>query len=534
MKKFWHERIQPNQKPILLGLFLILTVFRVALFLRTPLAVSADAAGDDWNLLNHAWQMQNGNWLGAYQDATLSYGVAFPLFVMLCHKLCIPFMMGTALLYIGSILYFLYAWKVLIPSPLIRGSLYLFFLYSPVMMTVSTAQRAWDLTLVPSLIFLLLAFGFRIYEKRRNHLTAFTLAFSVVFTFFWYLRKTSHWILPLLAGFLVFLGRQLKKDKCGRKMLVLLLPFLMVIGAGTGIALMNSHYYQQFRIYDTRENESTASAPFRNLVRDTALTVFHMASNQMTTVDTYPSSGDPEKLRFVESLTGSQVIYPSDTPLQLTGWAFPADESSNLELAVTDIDGNPLVYAELENSEDIYMANPDYSASRVSRFHLNVPTSDLRHVFLTVYLDGSELANYPMKPVTVENEIYHLSLESAEVHEDPALDAARKAVKVSKIIFFLYKILGIPLLILTVISYIGISFSLKSGNKIFQRWIFLTGIGLTALYSVILNCAASPSLAGLDPGAYSSGAWTFIQILMTLCIAWFVKPLKLGKKHSKK
>ena len=94
----------------------------------------------------------------------------------------------------------------------------------------------------------------------------------------------------------------------------------------------------------------------------------------------------------------------------------------------------------------------------------------------------------------------------------------------------IYKILGIPAIILTVIAYIGISLSLKSGNKIFQRWIFLTGTGITALFSIILNCIIYPSQAGLDPAAYSSGAWLLTQILMALSIVWFVKPLKLRKK----
>ena len=108
MKKFWNEWIQPNKTQISLGVLILLTVFRIFLFLSTPLAGAGDPGSDDWNLLNHAWQLMQGNWLGSWQDNTLSYGIAFPFFVMLCNKLCIPFMMAVALLYIGSILFFLY------------------------------------------------------------------------------------------------------------------------------------------------------------------------------------------------------------------------------------------------------------------------------------------------------------------------------------------------------------------------------------------------------------------------------------------
>lgn len=513
-----------------MGLFFLLTVFRIVLFLRMPLAGAADVTSDDWNLLNHAWQMQQGNWLGTLQDSTLSYGVSFPFFVFLCNKLCIPLMLGVAFLYIGSILYFLHAWKTLIPSRALRGILYIFFLYSPVMLTVYTAQRAWDLTLTPSLIFLLLAFGFQIYEKREKHLLSSLLVFSAALTFFFYLRKNNHWILPLLAGFLVFVGRQLAKDRQKKKIALLLIPFLVLIGSGAGIAGMNYLHYRQFKVYDTPRTESKANPSPGEIAKDTLLTVFHMSANQMTDVDTYQGSGGPENLRFVESITGSQVIYPSASPLRITGWAFPTDERGNLEIAVTDENGSPLVYAQFENSEDVYMENPDYTAARVSRFTLHAPAADLNDASLTVSLNGELLDTYPLKAQKAEKKDYHLSLESVEFVEDPALYTTQKTAKISKMILFLYKIPGIPFLILTAIAYIGISLSLKSGNRIFQRWIFLTGIGLTALYSVILNCALYPSAAGLDPGAYSSGAWTLTQILMALCVMWFIKPLKLGKK----
>lgn len=532
MKKFWHTHIHPHKKPLLIGIFLILTLFRVFLFLRTPLAGSAEVTSDDWNLLQHAWTLQHGEWLGAYQDSTLSFGIAFPFFAALCNILCIPFMLGVAMLYIGSILYFLHSWKTLLPSDPVRRILYLVFLYSPVMMTTYTAQRAWDLTLVPSLVLLLLALGYRVYQNRKGHLFSWVFLFGMVFTFFWYLRQTNYWILPLFLGFFIFVGHQMKKEQLFKRAVLLLIPVVMVAFTGLGISLLNAHYYDKFTVYTDTETDSTISPSFLDVTKDTLYTIFHMSANQMTDIGAHPGSGSQENLRFIETYTGSQIIYPNPAPLKLSGWAFPTEDSSNLELAVTDSAGQPLAYAEFENSEDVYMANMEYAASRVSRFTLKAAAEDISQLSLTIYINGEPVDRYPIELQSAEKDQYHLFLEEAGMKEDPALYTSQSAVKASQISLFLYKILGIPAMLLTVISYIGISFSLKSGNRIFQRWIFLTGIGLTALLSIILSCVRYPSLAGLDPAAYASGAWMFIHIFMALCIVWFFKPIRLGKKQK--
>ena len=159
MKNFYTTFIRPHQRLLFTGLLVLFTVARVLLFLRIPLSGLADAGSDDWNLLQHAWQLEQGGWLGPYDDYTLSLGIAYPVFVTICNTLCIPVMLAVAAIYIGSILCFLAVWKPLFPSRLLRGILYLFLLYSPVMFTEATAQRAWDQTLVPSLVLLMLAFN---------------------------------------------------------------------------------------------------------------------------------------------------------------------------------------------------------------------------------------------------------------------------------------------------------------------------------------------------------------------------------------
>lgn len=536
MKSLYEKWIRPNSRQIMLGIFLFLTVLRIFLFVRTPLAGAGKPGDDDWNLVSRAWGMLQGEWFPV-GDTAMSFGMAFPLFLLICNIFSVPYMLAAGLLYIGSALYFLHTWKEVFCCKKIRGVLYLLLLYSPVMMTVYTAQRIWDFTLVPALILLLLSLGYRIFQKRNQRLVPWLLFFGVVFTFFWYLRRTNYWILPLFVGFLIFTGYRMKKEGTGRKVILLLIPVLMVIAAGLGISLLNLRYYKIFGIYEKENEEAKVASAPSDIVKDTLLTVFHLSSNQMIDVDTYTASGSEENLRILEAMTGSTVIYPDENPLKIEGWAFPTNDSANLELAVTNHDGVPLAYAEFENSEDVYLDNMEYAASRVCRFTLEAPVRDMSQVTVTIYIDGEQAESYPIEQLAYEEEDYHIFIEKAAVQEDPALTSLRSPVTISKIFLFLNKIIGFVLMILAVVSYIGLVISLGSEKgrrkqkSTRNRVLFLTGMGVTALIAVILNCIRYPSLAGLDPGAYSSGPWMLIQIFVLCSTIWFLQKI-LSKKQK--
>lgn len=524
MKNFWKNQPLSRRNHLLLLLFILFTAFRIFLFLQTPLAGAAQPKGDDRTLIWHAWQLEQGGWLGAYQDSTLTLGMSFPIFLLVCRRLCLPFMLGIAILYIGSILFFLRTWKPVFPSRGIRGFLYLFLLYSPVMMGAYTAQRAWDLTLMPSLILLLLALGMGLYQHRNTHLLSFLLGLSLTLTFFFYLRRDSYWILFPVLVFLIFLGVLLKKEHTGKKICFLLLPFLVVTIAGLGIAALNHHYYQKFTVYTDGNEGASDFTNVSSAVKDTLFTAWRLSSNQMPVPDTITGSGSAEDLRLMESITGSQVIYPNENPLLIKGWAFPTRDSENLELAVTDVNGQPLAYAQYENSEDVYQANPEYSAARVCRFALEAPVQDASQVSLTLYLNGVPVKTYPIELIAEETEDYHLFLEDAGVKQDPVLSTAQWTVRISQAIQFLYRIVSLPLAVLSFLSFfglLGIAVKKNTSSRL-RKFAFLTAAGITALLAVTLYAVRYPSLAGLDPAAYSSGPWMLIQILILCSILWFV------------
>lgn len=539
MKHFYREYIRPRRRMLFTGLLILLTAVRFFLFLQTPLAGMALEDSDDWNLLWHAWNLEQGGWLGPRDGYTLSLGIAFPFFVLLCRKLCIPFMLGTALLYTGSILFFLRVWKPLFPSRKVRGFLYLFLLYSPVMLTASTAQRAWDLTLVPSLILLMLSLGMGLYRRRNENFILWSAGLGLVFAFFWFLRRGNWWVLPFLLLFLGATGLSVLRSRApraGLRAACLLLPLVITLAGGLGISLLNLHYYGTFRAFemaDADEETAAAEAPSPGqLLKDTAYVALNLSASQSAWIDTYTGQGEADWLRFLESMTGSQVIYPSPEPLSIRGWAFPTDDSDFLEVAVTDENDQPVAYGEYENSEDVFVEYPEYASSRVCRFTITAPVTTLEGYSLTIYLNGEIADQYPLAYQAVEDNDYYLFLEDVGIYQDPVQFSSQRAAVFSQRALFLYKILSIPLTALAAAGYLLLlarNISGRSRQK--GKLLFLTGAGLTALLGIFLSCLRYIP-AGKNPADYCQGPWMLIQIVILCSIFWALQNISGKRKRT--
>lgn len=542
MKNFYTTFIRPHQRLLFTGLLVLFTVARVLLFLRIPLSGLADAGSDDWNLLQHAWQLEQGGWLGPYDDYTLYLGIAYPVFVTICNTLCIPVMLAVAAIYIGSILCFLAVWKPLFPSRLLRGILYLFLLYSPVMFTEATAQRAWDQTLVPSLVLLMLALSMGLYRNRRKKIVPWAVGLGVVFACFWFLRDNGWWALPLLLVFLLCTALTLFREKttrAGLRCAFLALPLVITLVAGLGISLLNQHYYQRFAAFVQADTDSEITPPTAGqALRETLITTLGLASGQNAWTDAYTGHGDTDQLRFMESMTGNSVIYPNPEPLTVTGWAFPTDEQDNLEVAVTDKNGAPIAYATYENSEDVFMAYPEYPASRVCRFTVTAPVTTMEDYYLTIFLNGEAEDSYPLAYQAVEEWNYYLYVEDAKMLLDPVQYTSENAIFAGQAFIFLYRIAVIPLAVLAVAGFIllavrslGKSHAPGSGKQV----LFLTGCGVTILLGIFLACLEYTG-TGRNPSDFCSGPWILMQVFLICSICWgaALLPRKRRKKVSAK
>lgn len=537
MQTFYRTCLFPRRKLLLSGFLILLTFFRWILFLRIPLNGVATPDSPDWNLLLHAESLSQGGWLGALDDSTLSLGISFPFFVLLCSRLCLPVLLGAGILYTGSILLFLREWKTIFSSRKLRILLYIFLLYSPVMLTESTAQSVWDQTVAPACVLLLLACSMGMLNHVRSRLFPWALGTGIILCFFLFLNIRNWWILPLFVVFVGWIGFSFVKKhvpRFPRKLVLLFLPLFLCILGGLGISLLNAHYYGTFRVFHQTAAAKNPSAG--HIFQDSLSSALGLASQQHYQTDTYTGQGSLQDLRRIESITGSQVIYPNPQPLTIRGWAFATNELDHLEVAVINQEGQPVAYAEFENSEDVFMEFPEYSASRVCRFTLTAPVTEPEDYSLGIFLNGQLLDEYSLEHQATEQPDYLLFLDEIGLYQDPVLFSSQRAVVHSQRILFLYAAAGIPLLFLSAVCYLSLLiYAIRKKGKNLSQILFVTGAGLSAFGGILLaHIPYSGSTA--DPLDLCAGPSMLIQVLL-ICSIWWgyqicFKHLSFGKRKG--
>ncbi|MDY3730469.1 MAG: hypothetical protein SO005_08630, partial [Candidatus Choladocola sp.] len=253
------------KEKIFWGLVAALTVLRIALFLSIPIEALGNAIHDDRLQMDQACYLFQGNWLGAYSNTTLVKGISFPLFLAVCKWLCMPYGLGLSLFYILSIILFLTAIRQLFKNHYIVGIVYLFLLYSPAMLSSSTQQRAYNISLIPSAVLLVTGSCMALFLRREcgwKKLLPWSVLTGVSLAFFWYIRQDSVWLLPFVLGAVCIsvVCILLKKGGKGWKVsicVVLLLPLAVFEGISLGISAVNYHYYG---VFTTNERTDSSCA----------------------------------------------------------------------------------------------------------------------------------------------------------------------------------------------------------------------------------------------------------------------------------
>ena len=251
--KGW-KKLSLRQKE--LCFFLLLVFFGgIKQFLVYNLPIMAVPKGihDDWIMVHLADTLRNGQWLGEYNDLTLTKGMFFPLYLAVINFLHLSYLNVTALLYTVSCMIFVYALRPLVKKYRYSMLLYLALLWNPVSYSVQAFQRVYRNSI--SYIQVLLIFGglLALWLRRKEPVKKqflWLLTAAVGMVTFFYTREDAIWVEPFLIVFvLVYLGSMFllwKKERAKEyavKAALVLLPFFCIWGAGRLIARENySHY----------------------------------------------------------------------------------------------------------------------------------------------------------------------------------------------------------------------------------------------------------------------------------------------------
>ena len=233
-------------------------ILRIGMMMRTPIYALANYKHDDLLLVTLAQHLQEGEWLGPYNNLTLVKGISFPVFLALCNRFCIPYLFGMGLFYTGAVILFVVAVREQIPNRWVQLGIYLFLLYSPAMLSVDAQQRVYNCAIVPGAILLVFAGVLGVFFRRHKSwkaVFAWSCFLGLAFSFFWHLRNDTMWILPfVLTGMGISIFCIIKKNGFKKeaviKSLICLIPMSLLILSNLLIAGINQAHYGIFVVND--------------------------------------------------------------------------------------------------------------------------------------------------------------------------------------------------------------------------------------------------------------------------------------------
>lgn len=191
-------------------ILIVLTMFRLMLSIKSPYFINLFAGYDDQLFIHYSEELLKGNWLGEYSTKTLSKGVSYSFFMVWTNKLHLSygFLLGLFNIFASSIAAI--ALRPLLKNRWILTFVYTFFLYSPVTFTSEYSTRIYRNTLVVPAVLLVVGCLIGLYFRRNGKLKPFilwSLGLSIIFSFYWYIREDSLWLLPLVSvGLLIIAG----------------------------------------------------------------------------------------------------------------------------------------------------------------------------------------------------------------------------------------------------------------------------------------------------------------------------------------
>lgn len=543
---------------------IILTLFRIFLFLSIPLDAMGNTPHDDYLLLSHANSISQGNWLGEYNNRTLVKGISFPLFVAVCKWICIPYELGLAFFYIFSVLIFIRGIKNLISNLYQQGILYLFLLYSPAMLSKVTQQRPYNLALIPPTVLLITGCFIGLFLRCKDQprkLIPWAILSGLSLAFFWFVREDSIWLLPFVLGaLLISYICIVKQNVLLKKKLIslgiLILPLCLLWITSLGISAINQIHYHTFTTNE--RTKSSFSDVMSDLVRMDAPEV---RADVWVSHDTINRAMEfsPTLASIQESI---DLIYESgwssggEIPGDIIAWAIrdaAADagyftdgaaseeffRKVHFELQEAYVSGaceqKPGIF--LSSLSDGFVFSEDFSP---------LIDSSLKAWKRLLLIEGTEVEIFAgtgsienlrfFEAMTLSPVVYP---DNEAFTSDPVGSAVQRPVVYAQRFLKLYHLAVYLLLFLSVLCYIWMIWDMicrmrRKKYDTWYLWLIITGLIGCAAIQIVEVSWFTAYLGDAENIVYSycTGALTLIQIIQFLTIWWgFRKITLLYKKR---
>lgn len=209
---------------------------------------------DDALMVEEAYSILNGEWLGEYNALTLVKGPFTPAFMALASFLHIPFIMAQDLFFIGACVLLICVFKKFIKSDFEKVCVLVLMIFNPIVYSTELC-RAYRDGVYLSLVIYLIAFSFAIFLKRNEKakkLLIYCVGLGFTIGFLILCREESVWLAPYLVIFVVLTIIYIIKDinvlEKLKKSIMLIIPFLIALLLVILVMLLNYKYYGVFQL----------------------------------------------------------------------------------------------------------------------------------------------------------------------------------------------------------------------------------------------------------------------------------------------
>ena len=159
---------------------------------------------DDFLMVRYAESMLQGLWLGEFRGATLTKVVGYSAYLAIMSKLGIPYSLGNTVFYCLCVLLFCMALYKLFPNLYVAFFMYVYMLFSPIMLNKDAIQKIYRAGFQSSVTLLLIAAIIGVYGTilRGQHVVRtilWSILASVSLTVFWFTKEDGIWLVPFVV-----------------------------------------------------------------------------------------------------------------------------------------------------------------------------------------------------------------------------------------------------------------------------------------------------------------------------------------------
>ena len=282
---------------IIFGLGAAATALRIFIGYGIPVYLRGQYMADDFLMVRYAESMLKGLWLGEFRGATLTKVVGYSAYLAIMSKLGIPYSLGNTVFYCLCVLLFCMALYKLFPNLYVAFFMYVYLLFSPIMLNKDAIQKIYRAGFQSSVTLLLIAAIIGVYGTilRGQHVVRtilWSILASVSLTVFWFTKEDGIWLVPFVvcglgiaavvlftggnkpsAGYGVWsgtgagggdgFGRGRNKPSAGRAArskayvitccMCFVLPAVSLLAASFAIRFTNNRHYGEFAVTDRND-----------------------------------------------------------------------------------------------------------------------------------------------------------------------------------------------------------------------------------------------------------------------------------------